>query len=394
MSSADDKWEHELEVLNQAFSYARLQGGEARRNVNRLSGKPNSKRESPDIVIEKDDGSVIGLEHFRIDKLVRNDKKVKSAAMEYENRLYKFREGLLPELEKSHLSDEAAGKFGEFVYNGIRLYAHSDPNDLVRSLHARLYGNNGHALKLGAYRDHLINDYPHAPSIEFGYLIEMHADFTGMFFNEKGRVTRLLPGQIPLFEKLFDMLESAARCVDWIVIANYSSIGESIVDAAVIRCKDGLFKKSCERQGFRRTFILDPGIASSLVDKGNHYTPEFERMGEEISYKIERAFRIPNSDQYFKCAKRLAAKAIACDFQKVPFLASTGVQTIYSLVRDRFPRYSVGKIKKSNTERALAHISDTELDARLDDFERKWFAEGYDKFSVTPNEMEQSLSPN
>ena len=59
-----------------------------------------------------------------------------------------------------------------------------------------------------------------------------------------------------------------------------------------------------------------------------------------------------------------------------------------------FPRYSVGKIKKSDIERALAHISDTELDARLDDFERKWFAEGYDKFSVTPNEMEQSLSPN
>lgn len=351
-------------------------------------------RESPDIVVEKDDGSVIGIEHFRIDKLVRNDKKVKSAAMEYENRLYKFREGLLPELEKSHLSDEAAGKFGELVYSGIRLYAHSDPNDLLRSLRARLYGNNGHALKLGAYRDHLVNDYPHVPSIEFGYLIKMHADFTGMFYNDKGRVTRLLPGQIPLFEKLFDMLKSAARCVDWIVIANYSSIGESIVDAAVIRCKDGLFKKSCERQGFRRTFILDPGIASSLVDKGNHYTPEFERIGEEISYKIERAFRIPNSDQYFKCAKRLAAKAIACDFQKVPFLASTGVQTIYSLVRDRFPRYSAGKIKKSDIERALAHISDTELDARLDDFERKWFAEGYDKFSVTPNEMEQSLSPN
>lgn len=394
MSSVDDKWDHELEALNQAFSCARLRGGEACRNAKRLSGKSNSKRESPDIVIEKDDGSVIGLEHFRIDKLVRNDNKVKSAAMEYASYLYKFREGLLPELENTFLSDEVARKFGEFIYNGIRLYAHSDPNDLVRSLRARLYGNNGHALKLRVYRDHLVNDYPHAPSIEFGYLIEIHADFTGMFFNEKGRVTRLLPGQIPLFEKLFDMLESAARYVDWIVIANYSSIGKSIVDAAVIRCKDGLFKKSCERQGFRRAFILDPGIASSLVDKGNHYTPEFERIGEEISYKIERAFRIPNSDQYFKCAKRLAAKAIACDFQKVPFLASTGVQTIYSLVRDRFPRYSAGKIKKSDIERALAHISDTELDARLDDFERKWFAEGYDKFSVTPNEMEQSLSPN
>lgn len=51
MSSADDKWEHELEVLNQAFSYARLQGGEACRNVNRLSGKPNSKRERVQILL-------------------------------------------------------------------------------------------------------------------------------------------------------------------------------------------------------------------------------------------------------------------------------------------------------------------------------------------------------
>lgn len=93
--------------------------------------------------------------------------------MEYENRLYKFREGLLPELEKSHLSDETAGKFGELVYNGIRLFAHSDPNDPLRSLRARLYGNNGHASKLWVYRDHLVNDFSYAPSIEFGYLIEM-----------------------------------------------------------------------------------------------------------------------------------------------------------------------------------------------------------------------------
>lgn len=314
--------------------------------------------------------------------------------MEYENRLYKFREGLLPELEKSHLSDEAAGKFGEIVYNGIRLYAHSDPNDLVRSLHARLYENNGHALKLGAYRDHLVNDYPHAPSIEFGYLIEMHADFTGMFFNEKGRVTRLLPGQIPLFEKLFDMLESAARYVDWIVIANYSSIGGRIVDTAVIRCKDGLFKKSCERQSLHKTVILDPGIASSLVDKGSQYTPEFERIGDEISYKIEKAFRISDPYQYLKCVKRLAAKAVECDCLGVPFLASTGVQIIYSLVRDRFPRNCIREIKKSDIERVLAHIPGTELDARLDDFERKWFAEGDDRFSVTPSEMTQSLTPN
>lgn len=139
-----------------------------------------------------------------------------------------------------------------------------------------------------------------------------------------------------------------------------------------------------------KTVILDPGIASSLVDKGNQYTPEFEHIGDEISYN----FRISDPHQYLKCVKRLAAKAVECDCLGVSFLVSTGVQIIYSFVRDRFPRNCIREIKKSDIERALAHIPGVELDALLDVFERKWFAEGDDRFSVIPSEMVQSLTPN
>lgn len=52
------------------------------------------------------------------------------------------------------------------------------------------------------------------------------------------------------------MLESTAHYVDWIVVANYSSIDDRIVDAAVIRCKDGLFKRVVKDRACIRLLLL------------------------------------------------------------------------------------------------------------------------------------------
>ena len=389
MGDNEKKWTHELEVLTQALSLAREKGGEARRNVDRLTGKYDSKRERPDIAIEKNDGSVIGLEHFRVDKLARKDKKVRSAAKEYEGDLERTRKNLLPEMQKPQPSDEAVGTFGEVIYRGMRLYMHSEPKDLLRSLNARLNGDSGHARKLTAYRDNIARDYPHSSSIELGYLIEMHADFVGMFLNEGGRVTRLSSGQVPLFDGLYDMLKQASHDVDWIVIASYGSISSSITDAAVIRCKDGMFRTSCKRQGLSRTAILDSGAVSGLDDMGKHFTPEFERSDDKIAFEIEKAFRVSNPNLYFERTKELAARAVECDNSGTPFLASTGVQMIFELVRDKLPRKCAGPISLGTIEKTLRSIPREELSVRLDSFGKRWSLEGDDRFMLTLSEMIQ-----
>lgn len=379
-------------MLNQALSLAREKGGEARRNVDRLAGIRSSDRERPDISIERGDGSVIGLEHFRVDRLARRDKKVRSAAKEYERDLEKVRGSLLSEKEKPRFSDEAIDSFGRTVYEGMRLYTHSRPEDLLRSLDARLNGNSGHAQKLAAYRDNLARDYPHSPSIELGYLIEVHSDFPGMFLNEGRKVTRLSSGQVPLFDGFHDMLEQASRDVDWIVMASYGSISDRIADAAVIRCRDGMFRASCRRQGLSRTAILDPGSVTGLADMGRGFSPVFERADNDISFRLEKAFRIHDPDRYFKITKRLAAKAVSCDGSGVPFLSSTGVQMIYELIRDRFPR-KVGTIGIRDVERTLRHIPQDERCVRLEAFSGKWSLEEDDRFMVAPSEMIQGLTP-
>lgn len=392
MGTNEKKWTHELEVLNQALSLAREKGGEARRNVDRLAGIRSSDRERPDISIERGDGSVIGLEHFRVDRLARRDKKVRSAAKEYERDLGKVRGSLLSEKEKPRFSDEAIDSFGRTVYEGMRLYVHSRPEDLLRSLDARLNGNSGHAQKLAAYRDNLMRDYPHSSSIELGYLIEVHADFPGMFLNEGRKVTRLSSGQVPLFDGFHDMLEQASRDVDWIVMASYGSISDRIADAAVIRCRDRMFRASCRRQGLFRTAILDPGTVSSLADMGRGFTPEYERTDDDITFRLEKAFRIHDPDRYFKITKRLAAKAVSCDGSGVPFLSSIGVQMTYELIRDRFPR-KVGTIDVRDVERALRHTPQDECRARLEAFGERWSLEEDDRFMVAPSEMMQGLTP-
>lgn len=52
-----------------ALNMARSNGGESRRNVDKISGVIDSDRESPVFVIKAADGRMIGIEHSRVDQL-------------------------------------------------------------------------------------------------------------------------------------------------------------------------------------------------------------------------------------------------------------------------------------------------------------------------------------
>jgi hypothetical protein len=63
MSESDDRKEaNEYRVFEDALRLTRSKGGEARRNVDRLSGEVDSNSEKPELLIRTPGGRVIGIE--------------------------------------------------------------------------------------------------------------------------------------------------------------------------------------------------------------------------------------------------------------------------------------------------------------------------------------------
>lgn len=77
----EEKKTREREVLTSALAVARAKGGDARRNVDRISGAIEAF-EKPDFLIHAN-GKLIGIEHFRVDHFVKGGRKVESAAAEF-----------------------------------------------------------------------------------------------------------------------------------------------------------------------------------------------------------------------------------------------------------------------------------------------------------------------
>ena len=71
MNHKENQENAELSIYEQSLKVARAKGGEARRNVARLSGDIRSF-DRPDILITAEGGNrIIGIEHFRVDHHLR-----------------------------------------------------------------------------------------------------------------------------------------------------------------------------------------------------------------------------------------------------------------------------------------------------------------------------------
>ena len=78
MSHKENQEKAELSIYEQSLKVARAKGGEARRNVARLSGDARPF-DRPDILIAAEDGRrIVGLEHFRVDHHIGRGKKAES----------------------------------------------------------------------------------------------------------------------------------------------------------------------------------------------------------------------------------------------------------------------------------------------------------------------------
>lgn len=372
MSESDDKKKaHEREVLENALRLAHSRGGEARRNADRLSGEIDSSGERPDLVVRAPGGRIVGIEHFRVDHFARHDKKVQSAVAPFAAKSAKRLSRFSPQVMSGAFPNEMLRAFGEVCSTTIKISKDACMDDLVRSLRTRLFDQGGHAQKLEIYRNNLIGNKA-VDKVELGYLIEIHSDFSYLYYHDGTSIYSVKPGQCPMFEEAFDLLHEASQDIDWIILAFYQAFGMEMVDAAIVNCRNGMFRESMIRQGLKSAKYL--GLGKHEPRNRQKHTGRVEvahKANDTYTFYVEDTSDDINPNELFENSLKDGSEALRLAKVRAPFACTTSVEIIYELLHDYAFRANE-LITPENVWHALSEMDPTVRNAKMKNFSKQW----------------------
>lgn len=357
---------HEKRVFNDVINLSLASGGYKKKAALKLSGAINSDEERPDLIVERDDGSIIGIEHFRIDHHIKRGRTASSKSAELMANVNAQRERLKPALKRNDKAlDEMAEVIASFITKEVYQCHTACCDDLSRSLSVRLFDKrSGHAFKLTNYRKNLIERYGDDRSTELGYLIEIHSGFHSLFLHNGSKVVRLQAGQCPLYGDLFTLLQKVSREVDWILIGFYPCLTDQIVDAAVIDCRNNLFNESCRRQSLCKTTYLGLGKSEPYYMQKREGKTAIRRDGENYTILLENPAEIIDPITLIRNAISETARALNLKRAGKPYTTTLSVQMIYEAVWMRASKVS-GTVTETDIQSLLLEIGPIELRSHL-----------------------------
>lgn len=362
----------ELSICEQSLEVARAKGGEARRNVARLSGDIRSF-DRPDILITAEGGKrMIGIEHFRVDHHIGKGKKVESKSARFSSDAERFRKQHEDAARRGALAEEAYRGFGDLISRAIREQSNACVDDIRASLDAGLFGKDGrgHAFKLDVYRENIMQIDANA-DIQLGFLIELHADLRQWFLNDGFKETRVSPGQFPISCEAYGLLKKASAHVDWIMLAFCPLYGAEVRDAAIIRCCNGMFETSAARQGIIQTPYLGLGKEAPFGKQDRQGEVEFGVGNNGIDYLVENTSEPMDPFELFNNAISGAAEALNLARKGKPFAATTSVQLIYDITKDSL-KHKNGNVEPQDVLKVIGEMDPSEMSARMENWRKRW----------------------
>lgn len=372
MSHRENQEKAELSIYEQSLKVARVKGGEARRNVARLSGDIRSF-DRPDILIAAEDGKrIVGIEHFRVDHHIGRGKKVESKSARFSSDAERFRRQHENAARRGALAEEAYRGFGDLISRAIREQSNACVDDIGASLDAGLFGKDGrgHAFKLDVYRENIVQIDADA-DIQLGFLIELHTDLRQWFLNDAFKETRVSPGQFPISCEAYELLKEASAHVDWILLAFCPLYGDEVRDAAIIRCCNGMFETSAARQGIIQTPYLGLGKETPFGRQDRQGKVEFGVGSDGVDYLVENTSEPMDPFELFNNAISGAAEALNLARKGKPFAATTSVQLAYDIAKDSL-KHKNGDVEPQDVLKAIGRMNPSEKSARMENWRKHW----------------------
>lgn len=375
MNHKETQEKAELSIYEQSLKIARAKGGEARRNVTRLSGDARTF-DRPDIVITAEDGrKIVGLEHFRVDHHIGKGKKAESKSARFSSDAERFRKQHEDAARRGALAEEAYRGFGDLISRAIREQSNACVDDISTSLDAGLFGKNGrgHAFKLDAYRDR-VAEINSSADVQLGFVIEFHTDLRGWFLNNGFHERKIAPGEFPVSLEVYDLLKRASAHVDWIMLAFCPLYGDEVRDAAIIRCRNGMFETSAARQGIIQTPYLGLGKEAPFGKQDRQGEVEFGVGNDGVDYLVENTSEQMDPIELFNNAISGAAEAFNLSRKGKPFAATTSVQLAYDIAKDSL-KHKNGNVGPQDVLKSIGGMDPSEKTARMQNWRNRWPAD-------------------
>lgn len=223
-----DKKHTELLCLERVIEEKKFLHGESKEIIDRISGKEFKREdaERPDFVryfpaiSEHEKGTMIGIEHFRVDRLSsqKNNGKVESTGIKTEKETHKIFEQWHEEVTASKVVPEGAvSAISNLIASQMQRQEKSSYNTFYKSFE---YSLNKHLENVDIYRTNLLKLSEEKYNIEFALLIEIHSEFMNLFLNNQRGTYREKSNFTPIFEEMVHLMEERIDCskVDYIIL--------------------------------------------------------------------------------------------------------------------------------------------------------------------------------
>ncbi|MFI3603957.1 hypothetical protein [Vagococcus fluvialis] len=337
-----DKKEEELYCLNKAIELGMKKQGITKRIITKLNGEfvKRDLEERPDFVrylcsTTKQNETIVGIEHFRVDHLSlqkKNGSVASTGIMFDKESQYVYEKWREKINEHPDATVSAAKDIQNLVWEQFKRVKQTNYKTFIKSFE---YSLAKHIDNVEGYRKELTK-LSLGRKTELAFLIEVHSEFTGKFYNDENGVKKSNIGIMPMFSEVVDILERIDdKKVDYIILLlNESKINEN---SDVIAFKTGNISNQLKKQKknqyqyigmdyFEEAFIkVNNNLENNneISINNNEITMNFEYNNQEIDEQKK-------IDILLNCCKLIEN----CKKENHNFIADLPVQMFYEILGD------------------------------------------------------------
>lgn len=242
--------------LEKTIRVGRLQHGKSLKIIQKLEAPEVDRafQERPDFMklvpaeSKNSRPTLLGIEHFRVDRLSikKTNSKVASVGISSEKGIDGLFEKWHGDIQNStEISEDLASDIARFVANHVQRQEHSSYHTLLESFK---YSVASHFNSVDAYRDNLRKTAKNRYKIELAFLIEIHADFYGLFTMDESGFMPVNSTFMPMFEDFVHFIEEQKNLkkIDYILFCIQNAIPAD--DCKVIVARAQNLRSDLEKQ--------------------------------------------------------------------------------------------------------------------------------------------------
>ncbi|WP_289805058.1 hypothetical protein [Faecalibaculum rodentium] len=340
-----DKKNNELQCLERVIKQKESLYGEGRKIIDKICGREFDREdaERPDFVrccppeSEDGKGTLIGIEHFRVDRLSLQKKngKVASTGIATEKAVNEIYEKWHDSVIKSESVPEGVvDDIAKLVAAQMQKQEQSSYNTLIKSFE---YSLGRHLECVDAYRRNLQELSAGQYDIELALLIEIHSELRNLFINNQSGTYREKGNFAPIFEDMVRLMEEKVDCnkVNYIILCMGGAIFTSELKVVAVRTED--IRKQLEKQNiaiyeYAGEDLFYSGFKAS--QRNVECAPGYRIEGDKITFAAkytdnELSEQIILDRMFYSLRKALAYRK-----QGRNFVATYGTQMVLDVLGD------------------------------------------------------------